>query len=154
MFFDSCICPECPLGKEFFQTRLFLNRAQPSPTDTSMHCSWNDAVGCWVQTRAFGRSLEMKHLGNQQHASWQEEHNVPTAELTLLEFRKELIDVGMLKSAASRNIIRCGGYVLLWFYRESAWAALNTEARSTMVCWFCIIKLRLTTTLARICFQN
>lgn len=61
----------------------------------------------------------MKHLGNQQHASWQEEHNVPTAELTLLEFRKEFIDVAMLKSAASRNLVRCGGRVLLRFYSVS-----------------------------------
>lgn len=61
---------------------------------------------------------DMKHQGSPKHASWQKEHDAPIAEMTLLEFRKDFIDVGMLKSAASKNIIGCGGGRLFRFYSQ------------------------------------
>lgn len=74
-----------------------------------------------------GDQTEMKQVGSQQHASWHEKHEVPIAELTPMEFRKELIAVSMLKSAASRNIIGCGGGIFSGLVRVGLNGCLGAQ---------------------------
>lgn len=56
------------------------------PPDSSVHSSGNDTVGCWEHRLEHSDyQAETKCLGSPQHASWQEEQNVPIAELNSIQ---------------------------------------------------------------------
>lgn len=113
MFFDSCICPQESVLWGNSPSRPDYFWAQSSQVSLILACAAPEMSQLTAKNTDYSIQKvikqDTKHLGSQKHDSWQEEHEAPIAELTLLEFRKELIAVDMLKSAASRNITGCGG---------------------------------------------